>query len=64
MSDRIYHDWRLFDIGVWLRLGYDEMVMRKVEYDDMLLLAESVPSVQKFWGKYIVTDNSNAEQTL
>lgn len=61
MEERVYRDWNLYDIGVWLRLGYDEMIMKKVEYDDMLLLAGSIPSVQKFWGRYIVTTSRDLE---
>jgi hypothetical protein len=48
-----YQDWKLTDIGVWLRLGYEEMVMQKMDYDNMLLIAESIPSIQKFWGESI-----------
>jgi hypothetical protein len=61
MRERTYRDWRLHDIGVWLRSGYDEMIMKKVEYDDMLLLAASIPSVQRFWGSYIRTTSTDLE---
>jgi hypothetical protein len=61
MAERAYRGWNLHDIGVWLRLGYDEMIMKKVEFDDMLLLAGSIPSVQKFWGRYIVTTSRDLE---
>jgi hypothetical protein len=61
MRGRLYRDWGLTNIGVWLRSGYDEMVMEKLAYNDMLLLADSVPSIREFWGKSISTSASDGD---